>query len=56
MSTAVIAEKLGFDRQRLRAYHTRIAVSCREAAKHHPEHRRELRAKMRRHALQAKNS
>lgn len=54
MSTAVLCEKLTFDEQRRRSYHTRIAVSCRDAARQHPEHVRQLRSKMRLHALQAR--
>lgn len=54
MSTGVLTEKLTFDDRRLRSMHLRIAVSCREVAKHYPEDGKSLRAKMRQHALQAR--
>lgn len=54
MSTAALQEKLTFDHRRLRAVNVRLAISCREAARRHPEIARPLRAKMRMHALQAR--
>jgi hypothetical protein len=53
MTAHALRQKLTFDASRVRSYHVRLAVSCREAARLHPEYRGHLRTKMRTHALSA---
>lgn len=44
-------QKFTFDHDQARARALRLAISCREAARLHPEYRGHLRTKMRHHAL-----
>lgn len=51
MSAADLRAKLTYDESQRRAYHLRLAISCRQAARLNPQHAAGLRAKMRSHAL-----